>query len=148
MIELQPDDDDVSPELQRKRTEAPHIDYYFDGPIVDVALIGAELSSTLFIANNASSQHKCDTTSPIYRSLPINVKYVADSKSDLTYFASANGTDVTNYGDLNDRVNAIRTRSIPIEPFRVTGLWNFLCRVCTKRKMLTPQFLEKLSSLG
>ena len=61
MMELQPDDDDVSPKLQRKRTEPRHIE--FQGPIIDVALIGAGLSSALFLAQNASSRHNFDTES-------------------------------------------------------------------------------------
>ena len=131
MIELQSDDDDVSSELsfaeqrsrqQRKRTDALPIGCPFDGPIVDVALIGAELSSTLFLAKNASSQHECDTTSPIYQSLPLNVKYVVDTKSDLTYFASANGTGVTKYGDLATLVKDVKTHNFPVEPLRVTGM--------------------------
>ena len=120
MMELQPDDDDVSPKLQRKRTEPRHLE--FQGPIIDVALIDAGLSSALFHAQNASSRHDCDTKSKIYQSLPLYVKYVVGSKIDLTYFASVNGINVNKYGDLNNLVNDIKARNIPVEPFRVTGM--------------------------
>ena len=120
MMELQPDDDDVSPKLQLKRTEARHIE--FQGPIADVALVGAGLLSTLFLAQNVSSRHNCDTTSPIYQSPPLYVECVVDSKIDLAYFASADGINVKKYGDLNNLANDIKTRSIPVEPFHVTEM--------------------------
>ena len=120
MMGPQADDDDVSPKLQRKRTEARHIE--FQGPIVDVAPIGAGLSLTFFLAQNASSRHNCGTTSQIYQSLPLYVKYVVDRKTDLTYFASANEINVKKYGDLNNLVHDAKTRSIPVEFFRVTGM--------------------------
>ena len=50
------------------------------------------------------------------------MKYVVDSKTDLTYFASADGINVKKYGDLNNLMNDIKARNIPVEPFRVTGM--------------------------
>ena len=50
------------------------------------------------------------------------MKYVVGSKIDLTYFASVNGINVNKYGDLNNLVNDIKARNIPVEPFRVTGM--------------------------
>ena len=69
---------------------------------------------------------RVDTTATlsqnIYQSFPLYVKYVVDSKIDLAYFASANGINVKQYGDLNNLVNDIKARNIPVEPFRVTGM--------------------------
>ena len=47
----------------------------FNGPIADVALVACGMSSTLFFAQNASSRSNGDTKLPLYRSLPLNVKY-------------------------------------------------------------------------
>ena len=62
------------------------------------------------------------TKSPLYRSLPPNVKYIIDIKRDLASFASANGTCVAKYGDLVALVSDIKTQNRSVEPFRVTGM--------------------------
>ena len=67
---------------RKQRTEASGGS--FNGPIADVALVACGMSSTLFFAQNASSRSNCDTKLPLYRSLPLNVKYIVDIKNDLT----------------------------------------------------------------
>ena len=94
----------------------------FDGPIIDVALVACGLSSTLFFSQNATSRSKCDITSPLYQSLPLNVKYIVDIKSDLTSLACANGTNVAKYGDLVALVWDLKTKKRSVEPFQVHGM--------------------------
>ena len=107
-------------QTQRKRTEPPGGS--FNGPATDVALVACGMSSTLFFAKNASSRSDCGTKSPLYRSLPLNVKYIVDIKRDLTSLASANGTSVATYGDLVALVKDIKKKKRSVEPFRVTGM--------------------------
>ena len=105
---------------QRKRTE-PCV-RSFDGPVIDIALIACGLSSTLFFSQNAMSRSECDISSPLYQSLPLNVKYIVDIKSDLTSLASANGTDVAKYGDLVALVWDLKTNKRSVTPFQVQGM--------------------------
>ena len=105
---------------QRKRTDTQTCS--FDGPVVDIALVACGLSSTLFFSQNAASRSSVDSESPLYQSLPLNVKYVVDIQSDLTSFAAANGTNVAKYGDLVALVNDLKSQTLPVAPFRVTGM--------------------------
>ena len=107
-------------QAQRKRTEA--FTGSFDGPVIDVALVACGLSSTLFFSQNAASRSKCDIKSPLYQSLPLNVKYIVDIQSDLTSLASANGTNVAKYGDLVALVWDLKTNKRSVAPFQVTGM--------------------------
>ena len=100
---------DERSQAQRKRTDAQTCS--FDGPIVDVALVACGLSSTLFFSKNAASRSSADLKSPLYQSLPLNVKYVVDIQRDLTSFAAANGTDVAKYGDLVALVNDLKSQN-------------------------------------
>ena len=105
---------------QRKRTEA--FVGSFDGPVIDIALVACGLSSTLFFSQNAASRSNCDLKSPLYQSLPLNVKYAVDIKSDLASLASANGTTVAKYGDLVALVCDLMTNKRSVTPFQVTGM--------------------------
>ena len=84
-------------QTQRKRTEA--CTGSLDGPVINIASVECELFSTLLISQNAASLSNCDFNSPLYQSLPLNVKYIVDVESDLTSLACADGTDVANYSD-------------------------------------------------
>ena len=106
--------------MQRKRTET--YTGSFDGPIIDIALVACGLSSTLFFSQNATSRSKCDITSPLYQSLPLNVKYIVDIKSDLTSLACTNGTNIAKYGDLVALVWDLKTKKRSVEPFQVHGM--------------------------
>ena len=107
------------PQAQRKRTET--LVGSFDGPVIDIALVACGLSSTLFFSQNAASRSSCDLKSPLYQSLPLNVKYIVDIKSDLTSLASANGTNVAKYGDLVAFVWDLKTNKRSVTPFQVQG---------------------------
>ena len=107
-------------QAQRKRTDA--YTGPFDGPVIDVALVACGLSSTLFFSQNAASRSKCDIKSPLYQSLPLNVKYIVDIKSDLTSLACTNGTNVAKYGDLVALVWDLKTKKRSVDPFRVHGM--------------------------
>ena len=63
----------------------------FKGPIIDVALIACGMSWTLFLSQNGTSRESFDNASPVFRTLPLNVKYVVNIKDDLTPFACAHG---------------------------------------------------------
>ena len=71
-------------QTQRKRTEA--CTGSFGGPVIDIALVACGLSSTLFFSQNAASRSSCDLKSPLYQSLPLNVKYIVDIKKRLDLF--------------------------------------------------------------
>ena len=106
--------------MQRKRSET--YTGSFDGPVIDIALVACGLSSTLFFSQNATSRSKCDIKSPLYQSLPLNVKYIVDIKSDLTSLACANGTNVAKYGDLVALVWDLKTKKRSVDLFQVHGM--------------------------
>ena len=103
-------------QTQRKRTEASSTGS-FDGPVIDIALVACGLSSALFFSQNAASRSSYDLKSPLYQSLPLNVKYIVDVKLDLASFACANGTDVAKYGDLVALVWDLKTNKRSVTPF-------------------------------
>ena len=107
-------------QAQRKRTEA--FVGSFDGPVIDIALVACGLSSTLLFSQNAASRSNCDLKSPLYQSLPLNVKYIVDTTSDLASLVSANGTNVAKYGDLVALVWDFKTNKRSVTPFQVTGM--------------------------
>ena len=107
-------------QTQRKRTES--LVGSFDGPVIDIALVACGLSSTLFFSQNAASRSSRDLKSPLYQSLPLNVKYIVDIKSDLTSLACANGTNVAKYGDLVALVWDLKTNKRSVTPFQVQGM--------------------------
>ena len=84
--------------------------------------VACGLSSTLFFSQNAASRSNCDLKSPLYQSLPLNLKYIVDIKSDLASLASANGTNVAKYGDLVALVWDLKTNKRSVTPFQVTGM--------------------------
>ena len=102
-------------QAQRKRTEA--FVGSFDGPVIDIALVACGLSSALFFSQNSASRSNCDLKSPLYQSLPLNVKCIVDIESDLSSLASANGTNVAKYGDLAALVWDLKTNKRPVAPF-------------------------------
>ena len=107
-------------QTQRKRTEA--FIGSFDGPVIDIALVACGLSSTLLFSQNAASRSSCDLESPLYQSLPLNVKCIVGIKSDLTSLASANGTNVAKYGDLVALVWDLKTNKRSVTPIQVQGM--------------------------
>ena len=111
------------PQAQRKRNEPRFLrGGSFDGPTVDIALVACGMSSSLLFSRNAASRTDSDTTPPLYQSLPLNVKYIVDTKRDLTSFASSRGSNVTKYGDLVVLDDDIKSQARSAESFRVTGM--------------------------
>ena len=80
---------------QRKRTKADTGS--IDGPAIYITSAGCELLSKLLFSQNATSLSNGDVNSPLYQSLPLNVKYIVDVESSLT--VCAHGADITKFND-------------------------------------------------
>ena len=109
-----------SSQAQGKRTEA--YTGSFNDPVIDLASETRKLPSTLLLSRNATNRSKCDIKSPLYQSLPLNVKYIVDIKSDLTSLACTNGINIAKYGDLVALVWDLKTNKRSVTPFQVTGM--------------------------
>ena len=80
---------------QRKRTKADTGS--IDGPAIYITPAECELLSKLLFSQNATSLPNGDVNSPLYQSLPLNVKYIVDVESSLT--VCAHGADITKFND-------------------------------------------------
>ena len=103
---------------EEKRTGSP---CPFDGQVSDIALNTCGLSTTLFLSQNGKSREPSDSDSPLFRSLPLNVEYVVDTKDDLTSFACAHGDNIARRGNLATIVNDLENGQQNKADYRVTS---------------------------
>ena len=81
------------------------------------------MSSTLFLARNGKkSKEPFDTSSPLFRSLPLNAKYVVDVKDNLSSFACAHSDNVARHGDLVTIVNGLKVGKLDRNDYHVTDM--------------------------
>ena len=92
------------------------------GPMIDVALIACGMSSTLLLAQNGKSREPFDNASPLFRSLPLNVKYGVGIKDSSTSFACAHGDNVACHGNLVTIVDDLKLGKLDKNDYRATGM--------------------------